>query len=137
VVERPSTFFSALGGEGADTPQGGAEQSIPGKPFYTAIRALNGVTGELVWEQKRAERIDGAWVNTGVLATAGGLVFGADLNVLQALDARTGAVLWSFDAGADVITAPVTYSVQGEQMLVVPVGQVVIAFSLPAPEKGS
>ena len=61
-----------------------------GKPFYTAVRALNAVTGKMVWEHKGEPRV-GGWSETGgLLSTRTGLVFGGDVTTFFALDASTG-----------------------------------------------
>ena len=46
----------------------------------------------------------------GVLVTEGGLVFYGTLDgVLKALDARTGAELWRFQAAAGIVSRPITF----------------------------
>ena len=59
----------------------------------------------------------------GVLATAGGLVFTGEGNgKFKAYDAETGAVLWTFQAGAGVNAPPASYTVDGKQYIVVAAG---------------
>jgi quinohemoprotein ethanol dehydrogenase len=56
----------------------------------------------------------------GVLATAGNLVFGGQLDgKLNAYAADSGRVLWSFEANAPVIAPPISYSVGGRQYITV------------------
>jgi alcohol dehydrogenase (cytochrome c) len=58
-----------------------------------------------------------------VLTTAGGLVFNGDpMGKLQAFDAETGKVLWSFNTGSGMRGGIVTYAVDGEQYILVPSG---------------
>jgi alcohol dehydrogenase (cytochrome c) len=58
-----------------------------------------------------------------VLTTAGGLVFNGDpMGKLQAFDADTGKVLWSFNTGSGMRGGIVTYAVDGEQYILVPSG---------------
>jgi len=60
---------------------------------------------------------------TGVLATAGGLVFqGSAEGQLAAYSTRDGRRVWSYDAGNGIIAAPATYAIDGEQFLAVMVG---------------
>ena len=60
------------------------------------VKALDVYTGDLLWEHKL---LTPPW--NGVMATAGGLVFGAsNEGNLFALDAETGASLWDLQAGA-------------------------------------
>ena len=50
---------------------------------------------------------------SGLLSTAGDLLFGAGDDVVLALDAVSGKRLWSFKAGGGVHAGPVTYLVGG------------------------
>jgi alcohol dehydrogenase (cytochrome c) len=131
VLERPGLFFS--GERPAVKPGayalGSTYQEVTGEPFHTAIRALDASTGRQVWEMRSPDRTAETEVG-GLLATAGELVFGSDQGVLQALDARTGALLWKFDSGAKMLGPPVTYSVNGEQVVVVAAGRLLLAFAL-------
>jgi len=68
----------------------------------------------------------------GLLATAGGLVFTGDSEgYLIALDARTGKVLWHFQAGAEIKAPPISYSLRGKQYIAIVAGGNLIAFQLP------
>ena len=59
----------------------------------------------------------------GAMATAGGLVFQGRVNDdFTAYDAKSGKVLWTFDAKAPVIAPPITYTVDGEQYVTVIAG---------------
>jgi len=58
-----------------------------------------------------------------VLATGGDLVFaGEPSGEFNALDARTGELLWQFQCGSGHHSSPTTYSVDGRQYVAVPVG---------------
>jgi alcohol dehydrogenase (cytochrome c) len=50
---------------------------------------------------------------------------------LQALDARTGRTLWSFQAGADIPSSPMSYSVGAKQYVAVSSAGVLYTFALP------
>jgi alcohol dehydrogenase (cytochrome c) len=57
---------------------------------------------------------------TGVLSTAGGIVFAGDLNrMFRAFDANTGKILWETRLPAAVQGFPLTFSVGGKQYLAV------------------
>lgn len=74
--------------------------------------------GKILWQAKTPEPLIG-----GVLATAGGVVFtGEGGGDLSAFEAKTGAKLWSFNAGAGVNAPPVAYQVDGEQYVAVAAG---------------
>ena len=61
--------------------------------------------------------------NGGVLSTAGNLVFqGQGTGEFAAYVADTGKKLWSIDTGSAIESIPVTYSVDGEQYVMLPVG---------------
>ena len=97
---------------------GGAVRFPPGEEQWGTVTALDLGTGEIAW-QKRTP----APVHSGVLATAGGVVFvGQGRGTLDAFDADSGELLWQFPTGAGVHGSPVTYSVAGVQYVVVPSG---------------
>ncbi len=61
--------------------------------------------------------------NGGVLSTAGNLVFqGQGNGEFAAYTADTGKKVWSIDTGSAIESIPVTYTVNGEQYILLPVG---------------
>jgi PQQ-dependent dehydrogenase (methanol/ethanol family) len=61
----------------------------------------------------------------GAMSTAGGLVFyGNTHGELKGLDAKTGNVLWTFNAGTGILQSPITYAIDGKQYLAVVAGRV-------------
>ena len=61
--------------------------------------------------------------NGGVLSTAGNLVFqGQGTGEFAAYATDTGKKLWSIDTGSAIESVPVTYTVNGEQYVLLPVG---------------
>jgi quinohemoprotein ethanol dehydrogenase len=61
--------------------------------------------------------------NGGVLSTAGNLVFqGQGTGEFAAYAADSGKKVWSIDTGSAIESIPVTYSVNGEQYVLLPVG---------------
>ena len=61
--------------------------------------------------------------NGGVLSTAGNLVFqGQGNGEFAAYTADAGKKVWSIDTGSAIESIPVTYSVNGEQYVLLPVG---------------
>ena len=97
---------------------GGAFKVIPTEEQWGNITAVDYDTGMIRWKVKTPQPMIG-----GVLATAGGLVFTGEGNGLfKAYDAGTGSVLWSFQAGAGVNAPPSTYTVDGQQYIVVAAG---------------
>ncbi|HEY7286589.1 MAG TPA: PQQ-dependent dehydrogenase, methanol/ethanol family [Vicinamibacterales bacterium] len=111
------------------SPAASEVRARPGEPAPSAgIKALDPDTGKTVWDFK----IFQSSLTTGVLATAGNIVFGAirDGN-LVALDARSGAHLWHFQTGANLSASPISYAVNGRQFVAIAGGNVVYAFALP------
>ena len=80
--------------------------------------AINAATGERAWEIKTE------WpVVSGVLTTAGGLVFWGEADgKLHATDARTGKDVWTHKAPMGMHAPPMTYAVGGKQYVAFPVG---------------
>lgn len=61
--------------------------------------------------------------NGGILTTGGNLVFqGIEDGTFNAYNATDGVKLWSFDAKLGIISAPITYSVNGTQYISLLVG---------------
>jgi alcohol dehydrogenase (cytochrome c) len=94
------------------------------------LRALDLQTGKLVWE---VPNVRGSVTGSGVMSTAGGLVFYGDNEggALVSVDARTGTRLWKFDTGAVWKASPMTYAIDGKQYIGVVAGSTVMAFGLP------
>lgn len=62
-------------------------------------------------------------INPGVLSTAGNLVFqGEGTGVFSAYSADSGQKLWSFATGSAIDGTPITYTLNGKQFILVPVG---------------
>ena len=105
---------------------GGGEQALSGDEAAGAIRALDAMTGRLQWE---FELPSPPWA--GVMATAGGLVFGGsnEGNVF-ALDAATGKPLWDFQTGAAIRTNPMGFAIDGKQRIATTGGRTLYVFGL-------
>jgi glucose dehydrogenase len=70
--------------------------------------------------------------NAGLLATAGGLLFYGDPSGdLTAVNERDGKLLWHFATNEVIKTAPITYSIEGKQFIVLAVGSNILCFGLP------
>jgi alcohol dehydrogenase (cytochrome c) len=97
------------------------------EPYWGALRAIDPLTGEKRWEFRH---ITPSW--SGVLSTAGGLVFTGDSEGnFIALDAKTGRALWHFQMGGAVIAAPMTYAIDGRQYVAIGAGSALFTFTLP------
>lgn len=75
-------------------------------------------------KQKRVWQVDQkhSW-GPGTLATAGNLVFqGLPEGKFRAYDARDGKVVWEYDAGLGISSPPITYELDGKQMVAIVIG---------------
>jgi alcohol dehydrogenase (cytochrome c) len=94
---------------------------------YGAIRALDPKTGEKKWDFKMV-----SYTESGVLSTAGGLVFGGGMEGnFVALDARTGEPLWHANLGGPNASGPISYAVDGKQYIVGTGEGTLYVFALP------
>jgi alcohol dehydrogenase (cytochrome c) len=114
---------------GADNPTGTRQGPIN---TYTEAMGSGGVvaidpaTGEKKWKYELHD------VNTsGILTTASDLLFvGGREGYFQALDARTGNLLWKENLGGEIIAAPITFQVDGKQYVTIASGNGLFAFGL-------
>ena len=98
------------------------------------LKAIDVGTGKTRWTADT----EGRGGQSGILSTAGHLVFTADSSSsLVALDAASGQVLWHMYPGGGLATGPMTYQLDGRQSLVYPVDGVIYAFALPPVERAS
>jgi alcohol dehydrogenase (cytochrome c) len=116
----------ARGAEGFFVASGAANSEAP-HPF---VRALEAGSGKRLWEYESPE-IALAGGMTGLLATAGQVVFGASGGYLFALDARTGEERWKLFIGADTRAPPITFELDGRQVVSAWSGRALMLFALP------
>lgn len=128
------------------------------QPPYGGIRAIDLATGETIWDRafgtarsngpfgipSRLPFVIGTPNNAGGVITAGGLMFIAATtdNLLKAIDVETGETVWDTALPAGGQATPITYAVDGVQYVAImagghhfmetPIGDSVIAWSLPA-----
>ena len=116
---------------------GGRSSLIPGEPVWGTISAVGLKTGRIAWQIRTEQPMVG-----GSLATRGGLVFtGEGSGWFRAYHAGTGRKLWEYRAAAGVNAPPVTFEVDGKQMVAVaaggnataefPLGDELLVFQLP------
>ena len=92
------------------------------------IAALDSMTGKIQWRFP----LTYASLASGVLGTSGGLVFAASSEGLFiALEAKSGKPLWKFNAGAPILSSPMSYAVDGKQFVAVSSAGVLYSFTLP------
>jgi alcohol dehydrogenase (cytochrome c) len=126
--------------EQCDVYYSSAPQFTPGKPYWGSmirgvtderewglLKALDPTTGETKWDFRYFRA---PWA--GTLATSGGLIFAGDEDgYLMAFDAATGKNLWKFNTGTRLVSAPITYQLNGRQYVTMPSGGALLTFALP------
>jgi alcohol dehydrogenase (cytochrome c) len=101
-----------------------ADRSLP---YWGALRAIDPGTGKVKWEFRHPSP---TW--SGVLSTAGGLVFTGDAEGnFIALDATSGKPLWHFQMGAAVYASPMAFAIDGREYIAIAAGSCLYAFGLP------
>ena len=97
------------------------------EPFWGALRAIDPASGRVKWEFKYPSP---SW--SGVLSTAGGLVFTGDSEGnFVALDAESGKALWHFQTGSAVYAAPMAFAINGKEYVAIAAGSSLYTFGLP------
>ena len=120
-----SVFYNTVAGKAEGW--GGRDRNLWAN---TTLRALDYRTGKVVWNHELG---DGESL-AGILTTAGHLLFSADNSGnLLALDPTTGKNLWHLNAGGRMQASPMTYELDRQQYLIMPVQNILYAFALPAP----
>jgi alcohol dehydrogenase (cytochrome c) len=103
------------------TDRGGYSESM--------LTAIDYKTGKTRWTHK--------WegvARSGVVSTAGNVVFtGGNTNTLVALNATTGDALWQARLNTTISNGPITYTLDGQQYVVVGAGDTLWAFVLNPP----
>lgn len=99
-------------------PYWGAGVVVDATDMHGSISAFDPATGKEAWRWRNEVPMCAS-----VLATGGDLVFaGEPTGEFNALNARTGELLWQFQTGSGHHSNPTTYSVDGRQYVAVPVG---------------
>jgi quinohemoprotein ethanol dehydrogenase len=101
-----------------DRPQSlNAPPPSPSAQRYGELIAWDPVAQKARWRV----RFPQFW-HSGVLATAGGLVFHAVGHELTALDAHSGQIRWRYDTLVNPVAPPMTYMIDGVQYVALMVG---------------
>jgi alcohol dehydrogenase (cytochrome c) len=114
------------GNQGVYLASGG---SFPTPPI-SVIRALDAATGSKKWERFAPPSGSFSMGYGGLLATASGLVFGASGGDAFAIDSTTGRELWRVSLGGATFAAPISFTVDGHQVIAVSAGRTLFLFGL-------
>ena len=127
-----SAGFSVIPPEDAQATTG-APVADPNNRVFLAARgrafaAVDLAAGDVAW--RTHPRMDSAGGDP--IVTGSGLVFRGTKEGLHANDANTGMPLWRGELPAEQTGTPATYFAAGRQFVVIPAGDSLVAFALPA-----
>ncbi len=108
----------------------GKPVGYPDQTGQRFLRAISIDTGGIAWEipQPGPARAK-TW--SGVLATAGGLIFyGQPNGGFAAVDERNGKTLWQFPTNIRMKASPMTFTAGGKQYVVIAAGPNILCFGL-------
>ena len=125
-VVSASPSYSLYFSKAADGNYGwaGADYSLWSKGV---LKAIDYQTGKVKWEHDLGTRTGG-----GVLTTDSGLTFTGDGNGnFLALETRSGKTLWHAGTGSGIGSSPISYELDGHQVVLMSSGGVLYAWSMP------
>jgi len=94
------------------------------------VVALDGATGRRKWDYSAPSGAGWDGDYSGLLSTEAGLVFGASGGVCFALDADTGREVWRLPLGGITKSAPISFTVDGRQVIMVAAGRALFELGL-------
>ncbi len=130
---RPGQRF--MGGQPMSPIPGAPSPSLRGAPINTwteatghgAVLAIDVHTGQKKWKFEMTDVTD-----SGLLTTATDLLFtGGREGYFQALDARTGALLWKAGVGGTAAAGPIAFEIDGKQRVAIAAGHALFVYGLP------
>jgi alcohol dehydrogenase (cytochrome c) len=123
---RKSVQVSPTAGELFMGSGGAIVQTAPPLPV---VRALDAGTGARKWEYS-SPPLSSTIGFGGLLSTGGGLVFGTSGGYFFALDSTTGREVCKILLGGDTRAAPISFTVDGKQVVAVSAGKALFLFGL-------
>jgi alcohol dehydrogenase (cytochrome c) len=105
--------------------------SAAAEPAVNVVKALDAASGATKWEYaapKQQTDLDETY--SGVLSTAGGIAFSASAGVVFALDIATGKELWRAGLGGRTLATPISFSIDGSQVMAIAAGRTLFVFGL-------
>src|SRR5579859_41085 len=97
--------------------------------LVSVVRALDAPTGVKKWEYFPPTGAKERGYS-GLLATGGHLVFGGSGGFAFAVDSNTGRELWRVSLGGDTRAAPISFTLDGHQVILLSAGQSLFLFGL-------
>ena len=108
----------------SDNPMGWGGTDRGGYAERPQLTAIDYKTGKIRWS---VPRYGG---NSGILTTAGNVLFNAAAAGIGAYNATTGEALWNARLGNSVTNGPITYELDGLQYVIAGAGSRLVAFVL-------
>ena len=110
--------------DASDNPMGWGGTDRGGYAEQPQLKAIDYKTGKIRWS---IPRYGG---NSGILTTAGNVLFNAAAGGIGAYNATTGEPLWNARIGTRVTNGPITYELDGLQYVMAGAGPRLVAFVL-------
>jgi alcohol dehydrogenase (cytochrome c) len=106
----------------------GGNGGLPGIHTSGIMAAIDSKTDKIVWQKNTEYEMQNG---SGFTATAGGLLFHGDpAGELQALDPKTGDIVWKFQTGSNESGPASIYEIDGKQYISVIATNVLWTFAL-------
>jgi alcohol dehydrogenase (cytochrome c) len=106
---------------------GGAAKRVP-SDAAKVLKAIDIQTGKVAWE---IPDVGGSILGSGLMVTAGGLIFYGDgRGAFVAADATNGKLVWQFNTNERWKAGPMTYTSDGNQYVAIAAGTTILSFSL-------
>jgi len=131
ALEGALVFTKSLEARRADNGYYQASMGVSSAQAVPVVRALDAASGAKKWEYFSPDGKESlANGNSGLLATGGGLVFGASGGFAFAIDSATGREFWRVFLGGDTWAAPISFTVDRRQIILVSGGRALFMFEL-------
>jgi alcohol dehydrogenase (cytochrome c) len=132
-TEAESIYTKSPEGE-VERGQGGiyvGSGSSAAEPPVNLVKAMDAATGAVKWQYVAPkQQTDLDWTYSGVLSTGGGVVFSSAAGILFALDLKAGEELWRAGLGGRTQATPISFSLNGSQVVAVAAGRTFFVFGL-------
>lgn len=102
-----------------------------GERAIAVIKAIDAATGKIRWEHVSPAQVAlPEQTYSGILSTDGGLTFAAHSGTVFALDTANGTELWRAGLGGKTKAAPISFTLNGKQVIAVTAGRTLFLFGL-------
>lgn len=129
-----SSIYTSSAADHVERGQGGlyvGSGTSVGEIAVMVVEALDAATGAIKWKHTSPKQQSAPDLTySGILSTDGGVLFSAHAGVLFALDTRTGAELWQAGLGGKTQATPITFTLDGKQVVAMTAGRTLFLFGL-------